>query len=243
MPMFERGDVRLHYTELGDPTGPAVLLIAPGGLRSAAERWEAAPYDPRAQLADSGLRLIAMDQRNAGDSWAPITIADGWETYTADQLALLDHLGVKQFSVVGMCIGGPYALNLMRRAAERVRCAVLLQPIGLHGNRHAFEGLFDGWSASVASEHPEASAGSWAAFRHRMFGGDFVFALGREDVAAITAPVLLLKGDDLYHPAETSVALSRLLRNVTFLEEWKTGGALDEASRQIGAFLAEHATE
>ena len=34
-------------------------------------------------------RVIAMDQRNAGASRAPVSADDGWHTYTRDQLALL----------------------------------------------------------------------------------------------------------------------------------------------------------
>ena len=47
-------------------------------------------------------RVIAMDQRNAGESRGPISGNDGWHTYTADQLALMDHLGVGCFHVVGV---------------------------------------------------------------------------------------------------------------------------------------------
>jgi pimeloyl-ACP methyl ester carboxylesterase len=125
MPMFERGEVRISFEEAGDPQGVPVLCIAPGGMHSAASRWGRVPYDPRARLP--GSRVIAMDQRNAGRSWAPISASDGWHVYTADQLALMDHLGVDRFHVVGMCIGGPHALRLARAAPHRVRSAVLLQ--------------------------------------------------------------------------------------------------------------------
>ena len=49
-----------------------------------------------------------MDQRNAGRSHAPLRATDGWQTYTDDQVALLDHLGLETAHVMGMCVGGPF---------------------------------------------------------------------------------------------------------------------------------------
>src|SRR5689334_14702997 len=133
MPTFDRGPVHLHYTDTGDPRAPAVLCLAPGGMRSMALAWSRSPYDPRSRLAD--LRVVAMDQRNAGASRAPVTARDGWASYTDDQLALADHLGLDRFAVVGMCIGCTFAARLARAAPDRIRAAVMLQPIGLHDNR------------------------------------------------------------------------------------------------------------
>jgi hypothetical protein len=31
-----------------------------------------------------------------------------WEAYTDDQLGLMDHLGIREFMVLGFCIGGPF---------------------------------------------------------------------------------------------------------------------------------------
>ena len=76
-----------------------------------------------------------MDQRNAGRSTAPVTADTGWATYRDDQLALLDELGIERCHVVGMCIGGPYIAGLLTRAPERFASAVLLQPVGIDGNR------------------------------------------------------------------------------------------------------------
>ena len=143
MAMFEHGSVRLHYEIEGD--GFAVLLIAPGGMRSSIEFWSKSPFDPTKEFA-SDFRVIAMDQRNAGKSSAPISAADGWETYTADHLALLDHLGIKQCHVVGGCIGSSYCLGLIKAAPERVSAAVLQNPIGLSPqNREMF------YACSIAS--------------------------------------------------------------------------------------------
>ena len=132
MPFFEQGQTRLYYEEQG--SGFPILFIAPGGMRSAIPFWDNAPWNPIEALAGD-YRCIAMDQRNAGQSAGPVTAADGWHSYTADQLALLDHLGVEQCHVIGMCIGGPYGLGLIQAAPERIAAAVLFQPIGLDDNR------------------------------------------------------------------------------------------------------------
>src|SRR5689334_10744420 len=136
MPTFTRGDLSLYYEVHG--SGPAVLLFAPGGMRSAIALWERAPFHPVRELSD-GFRVIAMDQRNAGRSRAPVHASDDWRTYAADHLALLDELGVVRCSVLGMCIGGAFCLILAVAAPERVAAAVLEQPIGFDGtNRGAF---------------------------------------------------------------------------------------------------------
>ena len=41
MPIFTRGDVQLYYEEHG--AGFPILLIAPGGMRSAVSFWEHTP--------------------------------------------------------------------------------------------------------------------------------------------------------------------------------------------------------
>ena len=110
MPIFKRDDVELYYEEHG--AGFPVLLIAPGGMRSSVSFWERTPWNPIDQLAPH-YRVIAMDQRNAGKSVAPVRATDSWHVYTADQLALLAHLGVDRFHVAGMCIGGPYIMGLI----------------------------------------------------------------------------------------------------------------------------------
>ncbi len=238
MPTYASDQIRLHYTEHGRPDGFPVLLIAPGGMRSAAALWARSPWDPRARLQD--WRVIAMDQRNAGDSAGPIEPDHGWHTHTADQLALLNALGVDRFHVVGMCIGGAYIASLMRAAPERVASAVMMQPIGLHANRDAFFTMFDAWRADVAADHPEADGARWDRYREAMFGGEYLFAAGPEAVETWRAPVLLLKGDDLYHPAPISDDLAQTLPDVTYVEQWKDPAQLETVDAAIQGFLSRH---
>ena len=61
MPIFTRGDMKLYYEEHGK--GFPLLLIAPGGMRSAVSFWDKTPWNPITQLAPH-YRVIAMDQRN-----------------------------------------------------------------------------------------------------------------------------------------------------------------------------------
>src|SRR5579863_4956483 len=156
MPVFERAGVSLYYEEYG--SGYPLLLFAPGGMRSSIDFWRHSPFDPTAELAQD-FRVIAMDQRNAGRSRAPISAADGWETYAADHLALLDHLGARRAHVLGGCIGSSYCLGLCRRAPDRVSAAVLQNPIGLSAdNRDLFMGMFDSWAAGLTSWRSDVEA-------------------------------------------------------------------------------------
>ena len=237
MATYQRGEASIAYEIAGE--GFPVLLIAPGGMKSALELWNNMPWNPLGALATS-YQLIAMDQRNAGDSVAPITAGDSWDTYTSDQLGLMDHLGIDRFHVIGMCIGGPYVMGLAGAAPDRVASAVMLQPIGLDDNRQAFYDMFDGWATEVAAAHPEADEAVFASFRSNMYDGDFMFNTSRDDVAACQTPILLFMGDDLYHPQSTSREIASLGPDVTFVERWKDDDVLGDTDATIQAFLASH---
>jgi len=235
--MFDNGTVRLHYQIEGD--GFPVLLLDPGGMRSAKDLWNRMAWNPRQALRDH-YRVIGMDQRNAGASTAPVSKTDDWSTYTADQLALLDHLEVDRCHVLWMCIGGPYAMGLLRAAPERFCSAVLLQPVGIDGNAKVLREMFDTWADDIAAAHPEASADDWSAFGDNMYNGDFVLSVSRDDVAGCTTPILVFMGDDQYHPQSTSRELVALAPHATLVERWKDEDLLATTDRTIKAFLAEH---
>jgi pimeloyl-ACP methyl ester carboxylesterase len=236
MPTFERGDLRIQYSENG--SGFPVLALAPGGMRSAGAFWARAPWNPVAELATTH-RVITMDQRNAGGSWAPVTGAESWASYIGDQLALLDHLGVERFHAVGMCIGGPFMLGLLQAAPERVERVVALQPIGRDDNQEAFEELFDEWAAEQGPQHPEAGPSEWAAYRKALYEGDDVlFSVPESFLPTITAPLLVLQGNDLYHPRSASRLLAASVPGATLVERWKGAADLPAARAAIAEFLA-----
>ena len=93
MPTIEHRGASIYYEESG--RGFPILTFAPAGLQSTIEVWSrpAAPVNPITEFS-ADFRVIVMDQRNAGGrSRAPIAASDGWHTYAADHIALLDHLG------------------------------------------------------------------------------------------------------------------------------------------------------
>src|SRR5438132_863479 len=133
MPTFEHRGATIYYEEFGQ--GFPILTFAPAGLQSTIAVWSqpSAPINPTTELAKN-FRVIAMDQRNAGgQSHAPITAQDNWDTFTADHIALLDHLKINRCHLYGQCIGGSFILNLVKAQPERVAAAVLAQPIGRVG--------------------------------------------------------------------------------------------------------------
>ncbi len=236
MPFFESNDRRIHYEMSG--AGEPVFTIAPGGMRSAHELWEGQPWDPRQLAAD--YTVIGMDQRNAGQSYAPVSSDDGWHTYAADQLALLDHLGIKKCHVIGMCIGGPYIVGLLRAAPDLFASAVLLQPVGIDGNRAELRGMFDDWAAKIVDQHPEADQHAWEQFNSNMWDGEFVLTATPEQVATIKTPMLVAMGNDIFHPAATSRQIVDLAPNGHLIEHWREPGHLSATDTSIRAFLSEH---
>jgi len=240
MPYIDTDDSRLYYEEAG--SGTPLLLIAPGGMRSAISFWQGMAWNPILELKDS-YRVIAMDQRNAGNSTGAVKADHGWHTYTADQLALADQLGIDRFHVMGMCIGGPYAMGLIEQAQERVRSAVLFQSIGLMadaGNRDNFYAMFDGWADDLKSD-TDALDADWLQFRSNMYDGDnFLFNVNDEFVRACSTPLCVLEGNDVYHPQETSQRLRDLAPDVLYIERWKEDEVREAAMAQVRGFLADH---
>jgi pimeloyl-ACP methyl ester carboxylesterase len=238
MPTFTRGATSIYYEEHG--SGHPLLVFAPGGMQSRIELLARSPYHPVRELAGE-FRVITMDQRNAGGSRAPISAEDGWHSYTDDHLALLDELKIERCHLLGVCIGGAFALSLIAAAPERVSAAVLQQPIGFDGsNRAVFYQLFDSWAAELMLARADVSAQALPAFRERMYGGDFVFSVTRAAALRCTTPLLVLRGDDVYHPSSISEEIARSAPNAELVRDWKTGEDLSRAVVRVRSFLGEH---
>jgi len=248
MPVLKRDDAEIYFEEFG--SGYPVLLFAPGGMRSRIEMWhEPDEGPPRAwndwtdELA-SRYRVVAMDQRNAGKSRGTIVAHHGWQTYATDQLALMNHLGIKRFHTLGGCIGSSYCLKLSEIAPERVSAAVLQNPIGLHPEfQNYFPESFAAWAKEQIAARPGLDATAVAQFGRNMWDGDFVFSVTRDFARRCRVPCLVLPGDDTPHPAVIGAELARLLPAAELMHNWKGPDHLDEQCERVIGFLEKHTPE
>ena len=242
MPVFTRGDASIHYQESG--SGYPVLLFAPGLMRSSATRWDNTDLKPRAVL-HGGYRLIAMDQRNAGESRAPIKPTDGWADYAADAIGLIEHIGLDRFAMWGRCIGPSFAMRVLQQmgdASARVTALIDHAPIGLNAvNRGHFMHGFYQWAEELPAgtfAEPVGVDPTCASVCENLFGSDFVFSVGREFVQSLKTPMLVLPGRDLAHPEEIALETARLAPNAEVRMGWQSD--LPAAGEAVRAFLEAH---
>ena len=240
MPSFEHRGAHIYYEEYGQ--GFPILTFAPAGLASVIGVWSQpmAPINPTTEFA-AKYRVIAMDQRNAGgQSRAPITERDDWDTFTEDHIALLDHLRIDRCNLYGQCIGGSFILNLLKAQPARIMSAILAQPIGRVGAPATERSpRFNAWAQSL-KDHPEVTDAVLDAFSRNLYGRGFVYCADREFVSTVRAACLVLAGNDEAHPYPIAEELSKLIPNCEFIAEWKTGAALTSARAQVMDFLARH---
>ena len=240
MPTFEHHGASIYYEEFGQ--GFPVLTFAPAGLQSIIDVWNgpSAPVNPTTEFAPN-FRVIAMDQRNAGgQSRAPLTAQDGWHSYAADHIALLDHLGIDRCHLYGQCIGGSFIMSLLKAQPQRIACAVLAQPIGrVEAMAPGRAARFDAW-AKTLGDHPEATEPVLNAFYQNLYGPGFVYSADRAFVSSCRTPCLVLAGNDEAHPLPISEEVAKLLPNAEFIREWKTGAPLESAKVRIKEFLTKH---
>jgi pimeloyl-ACP methyl ester carboxylesterase len=247
LPVLQRAGASITYEEYG--SGYPVLLFAPGGMRSRIEMWHSPVGGPPRSWNDwtevlgQSYRVIAMDQRNAGRSRAPIAADHGWHTYAADHLALMDHLGHRRFHTLGGCIGASFCLKLCEIAPDRVSAAVLQNPIGLHPDFPAyFPDSFEEWAKEQHAVLPDLDKAAVQAFGRNMWSGDFVFSVSRDFARRCTVPCLVLPGSDTPHPAVIGAELAKLVPKAELLQDWKGPQHLAEQRRRVVEFLAKHAS-
>ena len=242
MPSIQHDGATIYYEEFGQ--GFPILTFAPAGLASTIEVWSqaSAPINPTTEWAGN-FRVIAMDQRNAGGrSRAPITAQDGWHSYAADHIAVLDHLGIDRCHLYGQCIGGSFIMSLLKAQPERIASAVLAQPIGRVGAMPAARpARFEAW-AKTLTDHPEATPQVLDAFYQNLYGPGFVYSADRAFVSTCHTPCMVLAGNDEAHPLPISEEVAKLLPVCEYIPEWKTGAALAAAKPRIKEFFSKHTT-
>ncbi|HEX5453524.1 MAG TPA: alpha/beta fold hydrolase [Stellaceae bacterium] len=245
MPFYERGAVRIHYEEAG--SGFPLMVIPGGGLNSTVAGLKTHPFNPLTEFSGE-YRVIAADLRNAngGQSSGPLETDRPWDSYTDDHLGLMDHLGIREFMVLGFCIGAPFIWNILQRASDRVPAAVLAQP---SGSRPEMRDLFyqnnmKGWGPGVCERQSDVTMATVDAFLTRMYrtDPDFVFTVTRDFVRGCRTPILVLPDDVPAHPYAVAMESVRLAPNAeASIYPWKdTPEHLAEAVRHVRSFLNKH---
>lgn len=246
---YERGSVRIHYEDSGN--GFPLLLIPGGGLNSTiAGMKQGRPFDPIVEF-EGEYRTIVADLRNAydGQSSGPLEIERPWDSFTDDQLGLMDHLGIDKFMVLGFCIGGPFVWNLLERAPDRVVAAVLAQPSGFSPEEPElfYQRNITGWGPEIVSRRSDISMEMVDRFLTEMYiaNGDFVFTVSRDFVRNCQTPVLILPDDIPVHPYEVAMEAAMLAPNAEVsLFPWKQPeDRIPLAVRHVRSFLRAHRPE
>src|SRR5205823_4568535 len=129
------------------------------------------------------------DLRNAkgGQSTGPLEVDRPWDAYTDDHLGLMDHLGIRDFMVLGFCIGGPFIWNLLQRAGDRVVAAVPAQPSGYRPEMPdlSYNNNMKSWGPELCARRPDITMAMVDTFLTNMYRGaraDFVYAVAMETV-------------------------------------------------------------
>lgn len=246
MPFYERGAVRIRYEEAG--SGFPLLLIAGGGLNSRMSYFRTtSPFNPIAVFGPE-FRCISFDLRNAdgGESSGPLEIDRPWDAYADDQLGLMDHLGIREFLVLGFCIGGPFIWNLLKRAPDRIPAAVLAQPSGFRPELPDlfYQNNMKGWGPPLVARRPTVTMEQVDAFLTRMYrtDPDFVFTVTRDFVRSCQTPILVLPDDIPAHPLEVAMETVKLAPNAEVsIFPWKeTEEGIAEIVRHTRTFLRTH---
>jgi pimeloyl-ACP methyl ester carboxylesterase len=246
MGFYEKGEVRIHYEEAG--SGFPLLIIPGGGLNSTIAFFtDNAPFNPMEEFKRD-YRCITSDLRNAngGQSSGPLDIDRPWDAYSDDQLGLMDHLGIKEFMVMGFCVGGPMIWNLLKRAPKRIVAAVLAQPSGSRPEMRDlfYENNMKNWGPPLNARRPDITLAMVDKFLTKMYrtNPDFVFTVTRDFVRACQTPILVLPDDVPAHPYAVAMESALLAPNaeVSFFPWKEPKERVPLAVRQIHSFLRAH---
>ena len=246
MAFYEKGPVRLHYQEAG--SGFPLLIIPGGGQNSTIGFMsDRAPFNAIEEFKDE-YRCITADLRNApsGQSSGPLEIDRPWDSYADDHLALMDHLGIQRFMVIGYCIGGPFIWNLLKRAPDRVVAAVLAQPVGFRPEMPTllYDGSMSGWGPELVKRRSDITMEMVEKYLTRMYRNnpDFVITVTRDFVRNCQTPIMVLPDDIPAHPYAVAMESAMLAPNAEVsIFPWKEPKErIALAVRQIRSFLRAH---
>jgi pimeloyl-ACP methyl ester carboxylesterase len=241
---YQRGPVRIHYQEFG--SGFPLLVIPGGGLSSSiAGLLRGGPFNVVEEFKGE-YRVIVADLRNApGQSTGPLEVDRPWDSYTDDQVGLMDHLGIDKFMVMGFCIGGPFVWNILERAPNRVVAAVLSQPSGWRPEMPTmnYDNNMAGWGPELVKRRPEITMEMVDKFLTKMYKNvEFVFTVSRDFVRNCQTPLLIMPDDIPAHPYAVAMEAAMLApkAEVTMFPWKEPPQRIPLAVRQVHSFLRAH---
>lgn len=118
---FNVSGMRLHYVDWGIPAPEAPPVVLLHGLQDCARSW-----DIFAAAMRSEYRVIALDHRGHGDSAHATPDTYGFRDYISDMEALVSHLGLSDFILVGHSAGARYAFVFAAERPELIRALVVV---------------------------------------------------------------------------------------------------------------------
>ena len=100
--------------------------------------------------------------------------------------------------------------------------------------------MFDDWAKELLGQRSDLSEPDLRAFGQHMFGGEFVFSVSREAVRACQSPLLVLAGDDNFHPTATAEEIVQLAPRAELVLTWKTPEVIRDTVKRVREFLAKN---
>ena len=121
---IQRDGVRIGYEVFGPNDGQALVLL-PCWIIVHARAWKTqVAYFAR------DMRVVVIDGRGNGASSRPEGLeAYGYGEYVADALAVIDHLRIDQYVLLGFSRGGPQAALIAQARRTQVQAIVLISAV------------------------------------------------------------------------------------------------------------------
>ncbi|SEG36074.1 alpha/beta fold hydrolase [Bosea lathyri] len=189
---------------------------------------------PLAQRLGDSRTIVLPDIRGYGRSHCTDPARHRWSQYAQDVVALIDHLGFRQVDLLGVGLGATIAMRAAIGTPERFRRAALISVedieddadkekektyLAAFAKRVREQGIAAGWEPILAHFPPivgrmvrdaiprsdaasitaAAAIGNDRSFRHP------------EELAALTAPTLIIPGIDTRHPRELAEKLAAIM--------------------------------
>lgn len=104
-------------------SGPPVVML-PSWLTHLEYQWRSVAWRPWLEALSTRYRLIRYDPRGCGLSERDVSDLS-FETWVRDVSAVVDTVGLDRFSLIGICQGGPIAIEFTASQPDRVNSLVL----------------------------------------------------------------------------------------------------------------------